>query len=118
MELLRFAVLTLGSPSGAWNKFSLEHEGVRVAHIEGLSLSSQRIAVGAIVELDERPELCADGLVEVPEEARRKAEAALEVAADVLSVATGGSRAISSPSLPVAFRAEDPAGGHIFGALP
>ena len=46
-----------------------------------------------------------EGCVSIPEEARRSAERALEQTSDLLSVSRGSVCALSSPNLPVAFRA-------------
>lgn len=108
MELLRFALLTLGSPADDWKSFGLTHDGVAVAPLE-IAAGSDRplLLLSATVSLGQRPVADAEGFIEVPEDARRRAEAALQVAANLLSVATGGSRGLSSPSLHVAFHAQD-----------
>ena len=108
MELLRFALLALSSPTDDWSSFALTHDGVAVAALGTVGGSDPPVLLlGATVSLDRRPAADADGFVEVPEDARRRAETALQVTANVLSVATRASRALSSPSLPVAFRAQD-----------
>jgi hypothetical protein len=108
MELLRFALLALRSPTDDWNSFGLTYDGVAVAPL-GIAGGSDPppLLLSATVSLDQRPGADADGFIEVPEDARRRAETALQVTANLLSVATGGSRPLSSPSLHVAFRAQD-----------
>ena len=108
MELLRFALLALGSPADGWNSFRLTHDGVTVAPLgTARGPDPPLLLLSATVSLDQRPPVDPNGFVEVPEDARRRAETALQVTANLLSVATGGSRALSSPSLAVAFHAQD-----------
>ena len=45
-------------------------------------------------------------MIEVPDQPRRLAERAIDAAANLMSVATGHGRSITSPNLPVAFYAE------------
>jgi hypothetical protein len=107
MQLVRFALLALGSRADDWNSFGLTHEGVSVAPL-GIAGGSDPplLLLSATMPLDQRPVVDGDGFVEVPEDARRRAETALQVTANLLSIATGGSRALSSPSLHVAFHAQ------------
>jgi hypothetical protein len=51
-----------------------------------------------MVKLPRRPELTADGYIMVPDEARRRAEAGIEVAANLIAVAERCKRTISSPT--------------------
>src|SRR5437899_3029879 len=85
----------------------MQHGDVQIGHIESRGLPTEQVLIVATVPLSARPEASADGIVEVPDEPRRRAEEALEHGANLLSVVTGGSRYLSSPSLPVAFRAEN-----------
>jgi hypothetical protein len=89
-----------------WREFSIEHEGVEVGPVETRGGPSDQLLIVALVPLEQHPEVDRDGLVQVPDEARRQGEAALQHAADMLSVTTGGGRALASPSLPVAFKAD------------
>ena len=67
----------------------------------GLALS-----VCADVSLSELPSPDDHGMIEVPGEPRRLAEKAIDAAANLMSVATGHGRSITSPNLPVAFYPE------------
>jgi hypothetical protein len=62
--------------------------------------------VCADVPLSELPKAGEDGLVEVPDGPRRRTEKAIDAAANLVSVATGHARSITSRSLPVAFYPE------------
>jgi hypothetical protein len=64
--------------------------------------------VAARVPLDGDPNVDTDGFVEVPNEARRAGEQAIEIVADHLSVLAGVRIEIWSPRLPAAFSATEP----------
>jgi hypothetical protein len=108
MHLLRFATLDLESALGEWREFSMEHDGVEVGRVETSAGPSDPLLIVALVPLEGPAEVDRNGLVQVPDEPRRQGEAALQHVADMLSVATGGRRALASPSLPVAFKADNP----------
>jgi hypothetical protein len=108
MHLLRFATLALGSPIGEWREFSMEDDGVEVGRVETRGGPDDQLLIVALVPLEGPPEVDSDGLVQVPDEPRRRGEEALQNVADTLSVVTGGGRALASPSLPVAFKADTP----------
>ena len=57
--------------------------------------------------LSEFPRADEDGLVEVPGEPRRLTEKAIDAAANVLSVASGHARSVTSRNLPAAFYSEN-----------
>ncbi|MBA7470758.1 hypothetical protein ES707_06045 [subsurface metagenome] len=63
--------------------------------------------VAALVELRKWPGLTNDGLVVVPEEPRKQAERAIETAANMIAIAEGCKRSISSPIPCIAFLPED-----------
>jgi hypothetical protein len=109
MRLLRFAILTLGGDAGEWAALSTEYSGciVRALHHQPAGDGS-RILLVAEAPLLTRP-TTSEGLLSVPEGPRRAAEQALEVAANLVSVATGHGRQIGTPGFAVGFRAEDEA---------
>src|SRR5690242_10658923 len=118
MRLFRFAIISingkveianiLGNTDADWRKLALMRLGARVrvsqAVDNGKSLS---LFVGADVPLGEMPQADQDGLLVVPDEPRRLTEKAIEAAANLLSVATGHERSVTSRNLPVAFYAEN-----------
>jgi hypothetical protein len=63
------------------------------------------LLVSAAVRLDDRPPV-ENGEVLIPEEARRRAERALEATTRILTIANGSACGLRSPGLAVAFRAE------------
>ncbi|MGO9321730.1 MAG: hypothetical protein ACLQBY_13140 [Solirubrobacteraceae bacterium] len=63
--------------------------------------------VCADVALNALPDVDGQGRLYVPESERRAAEAAIEATANLMSLTSGCGRSISSPSLALAFRAED-----------
>jgi hypothetical protein len=109
VRLLRFAFIKLGGQSKDWRRFAIQYGGVAVSVINTEEIGSRlRLLVVADMPLspDEQLRVDAERLVIVPEETRRAAEAALEAVANLVSLATGYSRTITSPNLQVAFRIE------------
>jgi hypothetical protein len=109
MRLLPFAFTELDGQTNDWQQFVLEYVGVTVS----VRNSKQRgdrlvLLVAADVPLgdDFSPAVDRAGMAVVPDEERRAAEAAIETAANLVSIATGHRRSITSPNLAVAFRVE------------
>jgi hypothetical protein len=110
MRLLRFAIISFSGDVGDWAVFTIEHEGCSVGTLRNqTSADESRTFIVAEVPLTEPPRADDAGMVGVPEGPRRKAEEAIEIAANSVSVATGHPRRLSTPNLAVAFRAEDDA---------
>ena len=118
MRLFRFAIISilgkaeiasiLGKADATWREFSLVRGGARVRVTEAVDDGNGlALFVGADVPLSELPQADRDGLVEVPDEPRRLTEKAIDAAANLLSVATGHTRSVTSRNLPVAFYAEN-----------
>lgn len=107
MRLLRLATIYLDPAEEEWEKFAGTFGSVEFGTIAAWTVEGRtRMLVAAEVALDAFPEVIGDDLVVVPEEARKEAETALETAANLIAVSTGGHRSISSPMPHVAFRAE------------
>ncbi len=120
MRLFRFAIISihgkveiasiLGKADATWREFSLVRADARVRVTEAVDNDSGlALLVGADVRLGEVPMADKDGLVEMPDEPRRLTEKAIDAAANLLSVATGHARSVTSRNLPVAFYAENDA---------
>lgn len=108
MQLLRFAIVSFSGELEDWASFTVEHDGVTVSSIDTWQRQATTdVLLLASKPMDARPVHDDDSLVVVPDDLRRAAEEAIEVAANVVSVAAGHARALSSPALPVAFKAED-----------
>lgn len=109
MRLHRFVLMTLDCDVGSLASFGADYEGVPVGVLGHTLLGEHRteLTVAARVDLAELPAVDEVGQVEVPDEPRRRAERSLEVVGDLLSVAMGCSRALSSPRTPVAFEAQN-----------
>jgi hypothetical protein len=111
MDLVRFALLRtqIEWEDEDWRSFGLQSETVEVSSLTSWKSAQERIEVliGGRVELDEPPEIDALGFVQVPPAPRKTAEAAIEAAANYISVFNGSSCEIFSPRLPVAFHSED-----------
>ena len=108
MRLLRFVVLSVDGEASDWARFLVEHEGVKVSALQHWSRDAKsHVLVAGVVNLPQLPATDDSGVVEVPDEPRKEAESAIEIAADAVSVATGHGRTLSSPRLPVAFEAEN-----------
>jgi hypothetical protein len=106
MRLLRFAYITLRE-GAAWPRFSVTRNGVRVSVLRSTERGKHlTLLVSADVDLHDPPSVDEEGRVEVPDAPRQEGENAIETTADLISVATGHGRSISSPNLGVAFRAE------------
>lgn len=117
MRLFRFAIISilgkveiasvLPKPDATWRDFSLERAGARVRVTEAVDDGKGlALLVAADVALSELPQAGQDGLVEVPDQPRRLTEKAIDAAANVLSVASGHARSVTSRNLPVAFYPE------------
>jgi hypothetical protein len=108
MRLLRFAFIELNGKVRAWERFSLEYESATVSVLSSqeqkggrrLLLVCASVALPALLDVDEV------GRVDVPETERRAAEGAIETVANLISLASGCGRSITSPNLPLAFRAD------------
>src|SRR4051794_21140031 len=105
MQLHRFVLMTFGDDVSSLANFGANYEGVTVGVLLHTLRGERRseLMMVAKVDLDELPAVDEFGQVEVPDEPRRLAERSLEVVGDLLSVAKGCSRALSSPRTPVAF---------------
>jgi hypothetical protein len=107
MRLLRLATIYIDPADEEWEKFTGTFGDVGFGTIGAWTVKGRtRMLVAAEVALDALPEVTGDDEVVVPEEKRREAETALESAANLIAVSTGGHRSISSPMPHVAFRAE------------
>jgi hypothetical protein len=110
MKLARFAVLQVGvsEENDDWRSFSLKTDEVEVVSFTSWdSKEEAEILVAALVPLTGPPTLTETGEVEVPRQARLRAEAAIESAANHISVFRGLPCRIVSPRLPVAFHSKD-----------
>ena len=95
VQLIRFALISLDGAADDWTAFTVEHDGVIASAIQSWSKPpGLLILVAASVALDEPPVSDSWGVVEVPDTPRRQAEAAIEVAANAVSIATGHRRTL------------------------
>jgi hypothetical protein len=107
VRLFRFAIISILGKADEWRDCAVVRKGARVRVMEAVEHGSALVlSIGADVALSELPQVGGERLVEVPEEPRRLAEKAIDATANLLSVATGSARAITSPNLPVAFYPE------------
>lgn len=110
MKLVRFATLYFEPTVEKWNSWKLDLDGV-IVKTEGYWVIEKerksRLLVSAEVSLDARPSITSDGDIEIPIEARKRAEKAIETAANIISVSEMSKRSISSPNPSTAFLPED-----------
>ncbi len=118
MRLLRLAFVELHGSTRSWEGFTIEHQNATVQVLgseeqDGLMV----LVVCANVELDAPIAADPEGQVDAPASERRACEAAIESAANLLSLASGCARTITSPNLPLAFRAENDDERRLIGTL-
>ena len=118
VRLLRFAFITLDGPSRAWQPPTVSQEDASVSVLSSREQNGQRLLlVCADVPLRALPVVDEHGQVDIPHEERRRGESAIEATANLLSLATGCGRSISSPNLVVAFRADTDDETHFMQSL-
>jgi hypothetical protein len=104
MWLFRFAIISIHGQADAWESFSLGRDNARVRVLQRMDdAGGVGFVVGSEIALDEMASVDDERLVLVPDARRRLAQEAIDVAANLLSVATGHARLTTSPNLPVAF---------------
>lgn len=90
--------------------YGLEVRPLQVSGRRAGGKTVARVVLAAEAQLgDELPTLTEDGLLIIPSAPREAAEAVLRLTADVIAVAEGCARTISSPTPSVGLRAESPA---------
>lgn len=111
LELLRLTIADFRSISDEWRNWTLTSDSVtvEVASASETKGGAQLLLV-ASQSLEYRPKVSAENQVFVPEKVRRKAEVAIELAANLLAAAQGTTRHLSSPWPPVMLRASGPGG--------
>lgn len=105
LVLLRLAVVEFRPKLSNWRNWTVDHEGIEVAHLRLWEDEDDRLGmlVSASQVLDYRPKVSADNEVVVPDKQRAAGEVAIEVAANLIAVSQGCRRHISSPWPPVVF---------------
>ena len=105
MKLVRTAILTFNTASPEWRQLMLFKMGrVQVRAMPYADqLGTLTLAVAAEVRLPALPTVTAENRVEIPEDARRKGERAIETVANLIAVSENCPRTISAPYLCVAF---------------
>lgn len=103
--LLRLAVVEFRPKLSNWREWSIEQDGIEVAPLRVWDEEDgeTRMLVSASQVLDYRPKVSGDNEVVVPDKQRAAAEAAVEMAANLIAVSQGCRRHISSPWPPVVF---------------
>lgn len=104
MKLVRTAVLTFKTGSDEWRQLMLFK--MRGIEVRAMPYADQAgtltLAVAAEVPLSSLPNVTADNRVEIPADARRKCERAIEAVANLIAVSENSRRTISAPYLCVA----------------
>lgn len=106
MKLVRLAVVTLSSSVDSVPPYRMTESDVTVT-VQALDTPTKRLLIVAKVTLVERPALDARRRVCLPEEERRRAEAAIERLADLIAVTFYRGASISSPWPDVALEGDD-----------
>jgi acetyl-CoA acetyltransferase len=88
MKLLRFALLTFDPPPENWREWRLRADGARIQTEWARELEAGKLSVLVIAETDlsERPVVNDDGLVIIPEDPLKRAEAMIETSANLVAV--------------------------------
>lgn len=97
--LIRLATVTFRPKPKSWTSdWSLTTDDVRVEPLQVADEGEDhfKFLVAASCVLEYRPKVTADGLVVVPEKPRARAEEAIETVANLIAVAQGSRRSISS----------------------
>jgi hypothetical protein len=89
--LLRLAVVEFRPKLSNWREWSLEEDGIRVATVRVWKEDDGhvRMLVAASQVLEYRPKVTAENEVVVPDQQRAAAEAAIEVAANLIAASQG-----------------------------
>jgi hypothetical protein len=103
--LVRLAVVEFRPKLSNWREWSLEEDGIRVAPVRVWEEDDGHVLmlVAASQVLEYRPKVTAENEVVVPDKQRAAAEAAIEVAANLIAASQGCRRDISTPWPPVVF---------------
>jgi hypothetical protein len=99
LQLIRLATIRFQPKPTSWEgSWSLTTDEVRVEKVQvvGEGGDHTKFLVAASCPLEYRPKVTADGLVVVPEKPRARAEEAIETVANLIAVAQGSRRSISS----------------------
>jgi hypothetical protein len=111
LDLLRLTVADLRPSLQDWRDWTLTSDSVTVEVARAWETEGGlRLLLVAAQPLKYRPKVSGENLVFVPEEARRDAEVATELAANLLAATQGATRHLSSPWPPVMLRASGSAG--------
>jgi hypothetical protein len=104
LVLVRLALVTFTPAPTGWREWTLRIDDIEVGPVSPYESEDKlRLLVGGATTLDYRPKVTSDGLVVVPPKQREAAERAIELAANLISVAQGCRRHIASPWPPVVF---------------
>jgi hypothetical protein len=110
VKLFRLATLHFHPIPGAWRSWSMNNGDVVVETLpigeKAIEGDRLKLLVSGQVQLESLPDL-KDRVVVVPDEPRKKAEAAIEAAANIIAVAEKCKRSISSPFPYIAFLPEN-----------
>jgi hypothetical protein len=102
--MVRLATVTFTPPPKGWREWVLRTGPVEVSPISAYEGdTSLKLLVGAGRVLDYRPKVSASNEVIVPEKQRNEAEEAIETAANLIALAQGCRRTVSSPTPAVVF---------------
>ena len=108
MKLVRFVMLELGPNARAWEKFRMQRGPVTLGTLRNFGNNDGlRLFLAADLMLARYPERNSDLEVIVPEAERKRLEEALETAANLIAVATGERRRVTSPTPCVVFQPQD-----------
>ena len=111
LDLLRLTVADFRPLLGEWRDWTLTSDSVTVSVARAWEKEwGLRLLLVAARPLEYRPKVSAENQIFVPEEARREAEVATELAANLLAATQGATRHLSSPWPPVMLRASGPEG--------
>lgn len=111
MKFLRLAQIELSRPNGDPWAYKTEVNGVtlQIQRRGDDDASRLRLLVYAEVPLESRPNLDAEGKIDIDEEIVRRSERAIELFADLAAVATFSTRIITSPVPTAGFSDVSPA---------
>jgi hypothetical protein len=105
--LIRLATVYLDRLEDDWRQFGMRFEDIELSTLGAWDVDNQvRLLLAAAKRLPYRPKVTSDGAVIVPERERREAEEAIEHTANLIALANGGRRRISSPTPAVALFAD------------
>lgn len=111
IDLLRLIVADFRPPLDEWRDWTFTSGSATISVARAWEKEQRlQLLLVAALPLKYRPKVSAENQVFVPEEARRDAEIAAEVAVNLIAATQGATRPLSSPWPPVVLRAQGPEG--------